>query len=917
LELKLITEDINAHVDLLKRTVDPLLQEEIGEVIESRTNERNALLDKKGKYLAWRAKMKWYNEGEKSNKYFLNLLKRRTEQSEMTSIEIDGSIVTDQESINYEVNEYYKRLYSQNSTMQMDDSFLSNLFELLPNDADRVTSPITLNDLWEELKPLKETAPGPDGISNIFLKKLWDIIGPVILDSWLYSLTIGKLPPSHSSSYLRLIPKAGKNSQQLKNWRPITLSNCDHKLITRVYNRRLIAATGKHVSKVQTAYIKGRNITDNIRMIKAAIQLANHEVQVNGSVVALDAQKAFDSVNHSYLMKVLEKIKLENFNPILKLLYSDLSNETLINGEIKGKHAVQNGVKQGDALSCTLFILAIEPLLRNIQLNNDINPVKSELLQYEWPKCFGYADDITCVVQNNPGSKQGIFSEYEKFTKASGLRLNADKTELYDFNDNGNDRQMLTRVKYLERYYDIVPNDTIKVNGIELCTNLMVLQEINSANLLAKMDSHFQQWSKRHLSLLGKIQIYKTFGLSQFLYHLSVFEPDKNTWKLIYGKINKFLWNKGYQGNQALQQIRSAVLYNDVQKGGFGMLDIKEVLRALRLKRHLTLMHNDVHPMHNLLNILCDDGNLFLDKAVLGVDDVTDLNLLTLSEKRLKDYVSPVWQLEGDLILHNQLLYAKIKTLVRPRKRNGREFRSIVNAGIFNLADAITGPPSWVRKLSMISHKCLNIAIRIIDTLYRGSQLPDQRAHDKLRDVQGRWLDVSELSSKKLRELIGKPKQLCTPKILELEDDLLRNYYMQISKLTSITNKSMILRLLQKDVYCGARLVRFGLEESDRCRRCFEEETINHLLLDCPYSREVLSLLGITDFDIEEILGITLNKHHLEIRCDVIAYLVFKQQILPPKVIVKTTLEKFAKGLVNTGKGKHVASVMLQSGRLS
>jgi hypothetical protein len=75
LELKLITEDINAHVDLLKRTVDPLLQEEIGEVIESRTNERNALLDKKGKYLAWRAKMKWYNEGEKSNKYFLNLLK--------------------------------------------------------------------------------------------------------------------------------------------------------------------------------------------------------------------------------------------------------------------------------------------------------------------------------------------------------------------------------------------------------------------------------------------------------------------------------------------------------------------------------------------------------------------------------------------------------------------------------------------------------------------------------------------------------------------------------------------------------------------------------------------------------------------------------------------------------------------------
>jgi hypothetical protein len=46
-----------------------------------------------------KAKTRWYNEGEKSNKYFLNLLKRNSESSEMTKLNINGTITTNENEI--------------------------------------------------------------------------------------------------------------------------------------------------------------------------------------------------------------------------------------------------------------------------------------------------------------------------------------------------------------------------------------------------------------------------------------------------------------------------------------------------------------------------------------------------------------------------------------------------------------------------------------------------------------------------------------------------------------------------------------------------------------------------------------------------------------------------------------------------
>jgi hypothetical protein len=68
------------------------------------------------------------------------------------------------------------------------------------------------------------------GIPYRKYKKLWSIAGSYILNSWKHSCNSRVLPASHSDSVIALLPKEEKYTKDIKNWRPIPLSNCVSKL---------------------------------------------------------------------------------------------------------------------------------------------------------------------------------------------------------------------------------------------------------------------------------------------------------------------------------------------------------------------------------------------------------------------------------------------------------------------------------------------------------------------------------------------------------------------------------------------------------------------------------------------------------------------------------------------------------------
>lgn len=263
-ELHELNEEIIKNNDLLTRYTDPQSQQILLHDLEELKSKKEIILQKQGEKLAHFAKARWYNDGEKSNKYFLNLLKRRASTNEMTRLSLNGRIIEDDSQIRETVTNFYGRLYNNTETINIDNNLFDHMFKVENTQNTALSLPVTKEELWANLKNARATTPGPDGLSNTYLKKLWHVQGDLLANAWTYSIQINELPPSHKQSLLRLIPKSGKDLSDLKNWRPITLSNCDHKLITKTYNQRLLNTISTYITPIQTAYVKGRNISDNL-----------------------------------------------------------------------------------------------------------------------------------------------------------------------------------------------------------------------------------------------------------------------------------------------------------------------------------------------------------------------------------------------------------------------------------------------------------------------------------------------------------------------------------------------------------------------------------------------------------------------------------------------------------------------------
>jgi hypothetical protein len=162
-----------------------------------------------------------------------------------------------------------------------------------------------------------------------------------------FSVTTGSLPPSHSESALTLLPKEGKNLDDIKNWRPITLTNCDLKIITKSLANRMAKHLNKVINPAQTAYVPGRSVMDNLR---SNSYLKNHceKMKIDGLIVSLDAKKAFDSVNHEYIRKVLRAYGVgEKFINFFNVLYKDISVRIIVNGFFSDKVQVERGGNRG------------------------------------------------------------------------------------------------------------------------------------------------------------------------------------------------------------------------------------------------------------------------------------------------------------------------------------------------------------------------------------------------------------------------------------------------------------------------------------------------------------------------------------------------------------------------------------------
>jgi hypothetical protein len=178
--------------------------------------------------------------------------------------------------------------------------------------------------------------------------------------------------------------------------------------------------------------------------------------------------------------------------------------------------------------------------------------------------------------------------------------------------------------------------------------------------------------------------------------------------------------------------------------------------------------------------------------------------------------------------------------------------------------------------------------------------LPEQIDHNILylydRTIHS-WKRLSVTTSSQIRTVINPETMITTTKLLHLDADDAKKLFFKLHKISSMLSRCRLLRLIHGDVFCGSRTLRTGLTSTDRCIRCFDEETILHLLLRCPYSKRVWDLIGIHCERPEEIVDPDIGIAELELRADIINELVFRKRHLPPDILIETIFNKFANGL--------------------
>lgn len=267
---------------------------------------------------------------------------------------------------------------------------------------------------------------GNDGLTIEFYKCFWTLLGSLLVNCLNYAHKYDELSSSQKQALIVLIEKKDKDRRQIKNWRPISLINVDVKIGTKAIAKRLEKVLPEIIHHNQNAYVKGRTIFDAVRTIDDIIKLTSSN-NMSSFLVAIDFEKAFDSVNWNFLRHALRKFNFgPSFSVWITAFYSNISSCVMNNGFITQPFKLSRGVRQGDPLSPCLFILVLETLAIHIRNDECIKGIKVDGHEL---KLIIFADDLT-VLLKDIASFHCLMAKLELFGLYSGLNVNREKTEV-------------------------------------------------------------------------------------------------------------------------------------------------------------------------------------------------------------------------------------------------------------------------------------------------------------------------------------------------------------------------------------------------------------------------------------------------------------------------------------------------------
>ena len=117
----------------------------------------------------------------------------------------------------------------------------------------------------------------------------------------------------------------------------------------------------------------------------------------------------------------------------------------------------------------------------------------------------------------------------------------------------------------------------IKILGVNFSANVNEIWNINTHDIMNKITHLLDQWSRRKLTIIGKITIVRSLVLSKCVhFFISLPDPPPDLLKELEKRFYRFIWNKGPD------RISRKVSIKNISSGGLRMTHIPNFVKSLK-----------------------------------------------------------------------------------------------------------------------------------------------------------------------------------------------------------------------------------------------------------------------------------------------------------------------------------------------
>ena len=563
----------------------------------------------------------WEDWGESSTAWFHRLAEQRTSDSTIASLELPaaGPGQPPAASAVSLADPGGRRAAADHIADFYDGSLPSGLFHPRPTDPsarrsllysiDRTLSQndrtaceggsdgdgITAGELQAALKRCaRGKAPGSDGLTYEFYRAFWPVIGEPLAQVCSEAFTggdTGRLPDSMLLGTIVLVYKGAKAGprSRVTCYRPITLLNCDYKILARAITIRVAPALCTVIDTTQTAFLPDRWIGDNVLQHLEEIDYLDVTHQP-GVIAFLDFEKAYDAISRPWVLDCMRSL---GFGPRavqwVRLLMAGTRARCRFNGFHTRDFDVSSGVAQGSPLSPALYVIAAQPLasrLRQLQRDGTITGIMLPA-HSPAPPSAQHADDTTIHVKSLSDLSLAWQHAVVPFCAASGSRANASKTKamLLGAAAAGHSdgfKDAATGVEVVGK------DEPVRHLGIMLAPG-PVGEHARAAKFTAIAHAVLRRvshWSAYGLSHDGRAHLAQQCMASMLVYHATFTRPPNDVLARVHRSLMRFV-----DGSDTVGGPCRAVLHLRHAQGGRGVPCLPRIVDALQAGIICRLLH--------------------------------------------------------------------------------------------------------------------------------------------------------------------------------------------------------------------------------------------------------------------------------------------------------------------------------------